>query len=174
MNADQHANTRTGKIMIAIGFIFALGLLTLYFQERLDAQRNPNATPQSRSIGDISEVFLLRNNQGHYVASGTINGLPVEFLLDTGATDVAITASLARRANLEFGPRSKAMTANGLVDTWNTSIDVLELGDITLTDVDASIMPDIGDDTILLGMSALRQVEFSQQGNRLTLRYSRN
>lgn len=172
MNPDQQANARTGKVMIAIGFVIALGLLTLFFQDKLDDLTNPNSQPDSRSTNGVTEVFLLRNNRGHYVASGTINGVPVDFLLDTGATDVAVTASIAREAGLNFGLQGKAMTANGLVDTWNTSIARLELGDITLTNVDASIMPDMGDDIILLGMSALRQVEFSQQGNRLTLRYA--
>lgn len=170
-DSGHHVTSGTGRIMIAIGFLCALGLLTQFFQEQLDDQRNPNTDPSSQTVNGITEVMLLRNGSGHYVSSGTINGLEVEFLLDTGATDVAVTASLARQAGLIFGLQGQAMTANGMVNTWNTNIARLQLGGIVLTDVAASILPDMGDETILLGMSALRRVEFSQSGNQLTLRY---
>ncbi len=61
------------------------------------------------------------------------------------------------------------MTANGLVNIYTTRINELRLGSITLEDVRASINPAMHESMVLLGMSALRQIEFVQQGTQLTL-----
>lgn len=171
---SQHSadTTRMGRIMTVIGFVFGIGLLTLFFNDRLQEQLNPNREPESvvHGSGQI-EVLLDQNRQGHYVMSGSINDVEVDFLLDTGATDVAIPESIASQAGLPRGRRGQAITANGVVNTWRTTIDRLQLGEITLNDVRASITPSMGDGTILLGMSALRELEFTQQGSQLTLRY---
>jgi len=157
--------------MIAAACVIGLGLLTLFYDGVLDRQINPNSDPVSRvDGGGVREVVLRQNRQGHYVTSGQINGFPVQFLLDTGATDVAIPAELARASGLSPGFESRARTANGAAVIYDTHIDELQLGTIQLRDVDASIVPGMGGDTILLGMSALRHVEFSQQGQSLTLR----
>ena len=156
---------------------FALGLiaLTYLFDGMLTRQANPNQNPDYVETNTgTREVVLLQNRQGHYVASGLINSVPVTFLLDTGATDVAIPAAIAEAARLSRGPESRAATANGLVTVYSTRIDTLELGNIVLRDINASITPSMGGDTILLGMSALRQIEFTQQGQQLTLRQLRN
>lgn len=158
--------------MIAIGFVIGIALLTRVFDGLQHGMRNPNQSPETAvtSLGAI-EVHLERNRQGHYVMSGAVNKVPAEFILDTGATDVVIPEALARRAGLQYGVRSQAMTANGVVDIYNTSIPELHLADITLFDVRASINPSMPDDMALLGMSALRQVEITQQGSQLTLRH---
>lgn len=153
---------------------FALGLvaLTAFFDGWLQNQANPNRNPASiQTESGIREVELKRNRQGHYVAGGELNGIPVTYLLDTGATDVAIPADIARRAGLRRGMAGQAATANGVVTVYSTRIDVLEIGNISLLDVAASITPSMPGDTILLGMSALREIEFSQRGEILTLRH---
>lgn len=152
---------------------FALGLiaLTYLFDDILSRQLNPNQRPDSQETASgIREVTLLQNRQGHYVADGWINDVPVTFLLDTGATDVAIPAGIAQQAELIPGTQSLATTANGTVVVYSTRIDSLALGNILLNDIVGSITPTMDGNTILLGMSALRQVEFTQQGQRLTLR----
>lgn len=151
---------------------FALGLLalTFMFDGVLDNQLNPNQLPASSANGGVREVLLQQNRQGHYVAGGQINDIPVTFLLDTGATDVAIPATVAQRAGLQPGLQTRASTANGAVTVYATRVDTLVLGNIVLHDITASITPTMAGDTILLGMSALRQIEFTQQGNSLTLR----
>ena len=105
------------------------------------------------------------------MANGTVNNVPVLFLLDTGATDVAIPELIALTAGLQRGNTSRASTANGVVTVYSTQVAELTLGNIVLKDVKASITTSMVGDTILLGMSALRQVEFSQRGDELTLRY---
>ena len=113
---------------------------------------------------------MQRNRFGHYLVNGQINNSPVAFLLDTGATDVVVPEDTAKRLNLPYGYRSQAMTANGQVTIYRTKINELQIGEIRLYNVDASINPAMADGAILLGMSALSKIEFTQSGNTLTLR----
>lgn len=160
-----------GQGMLVASFALGLAALTYVFDGWLAGEANPNRNPNSYQLENgIREVQLERNRQGHYVASGTINDVPVTFLLDTGATDVAISADIAERAGLQAGLAQQAFTANGAVRTYSTVVDTLQIGNIALQDVRASITPSMSGEIILLGMSALQHVEFSQRGNILTLR----
>lgn len=157
--------------MLLFAWIGVLGLLTLVFGDWEKKQANPNQQPVSVRHGDGStEVVLLRNRQGHYVANGTINGTPVTFLLDTGATDVVVPQDVADAAGLRRGMEARANTAAGVVKVWNTRISDLRLGEIHLQDLPATINPHMQGVGVLLGMSALRHVEFLQRGNELRLR----
>lgn len=171
-NSDKHTPGRhTGLGMLAISFALGLGLLTLFFDDMLEQQLNPNQHPTTQALQNGGfELVLQRNRQGHYVMGGDISGEPATFLLDTGATDVVIPAELADSAGLQPGQAMRAMTANGIVTVYTTTIPTLQLGDITLYDVRASINPAMQGETVLLGMSALRQVEFTQRADTLTLR----
>lgn len=167
----QPAPHRLGRGMIFLAWILALGLLTLFFSNWLDGERNPNQRVLTRVGTDgIGEVVLQRNRYGHYVASGRINGKPVEFMVDTGASDVSVPATLAAQLGLKRGAPTRYQTANGTITGFRTHIDRLELGDLVLHNVPASINPAYQEDDILLGMSVLKQLEFTQRGDTLTLR----
>jgi aspartyl protease family protein len=162
---------RIGKLMTFAAWIVLLGLLTLFFANRLDQQRNPNQAVLSRvNDAGISEVVLARNRFGHYVTSGAVNGRAVEFLLDTGATDVAIPVQLADELGLERGAAVRYQTANGSITAWLTRLDSVRIGPLEIRDVAASINPGMGDMEILLGMSVLKRIEFTQRGDTLILR----
>ena len=170
-NGNQ-TGKRIGQGMLIFSFALTLIGLSFFFEGQLQRQANPNQNPLMMELSTgIKEVVLRQNRQGHYVASGTINNVPVLFLLDTGATDVAIPESIALTAGLQRGNASRASTANGVVTVYSTKIDELLLGNIVLEGVNASITTSMVGDTILLGMSALRQIEFSQRGDELTLRH---
>jgi aspartyl protease family protein len=170
-NQQEPGTRRLGKTMTFAACILALGLLTLFFNNRLAEQRNPNQTVFSRvDASGIEEVVLKRNRFGHYVSSGTVNGSPVEFLLDTGASDVAIPAALAERLGLKRGYPVQYRTANGTVTAYHTTLDSVAIGPLVVHDVPASINPGMQDMDILLGMSVLRHVEFTQRGDTLILR----
>ena len=157
--------------MLVICFAVALTALTVFFDDWIANQNNPNTDPESVQLADGSlQVVLLRNRQGHYVSAGTINGRPVTFLLDTGATDVAVPAGIAKKLGLKHGAGARVITAAGVVPVVSTTINQLTLGHILLTNVSASITPSMGGEMILLGMSALKQIEFTQRGDTLTLR----
>ena len=122
------------------------------------------------SADGVREVVLRQNRAGHYVASGGINGQPVTFLLDTGATSVSIPASVAGRLGLKRGAAMRAHTANGTVTTYATRLDEVRLGNISLENVRADINPHMLGDEVLLGMSFLRKLEFTQRDRELTIR----
>lgn len=161
---------KIGQGMMVAACVAGLALLTLYFGGVEERQRNPNQNPITSADQETAIVRLKRNRMGHYVTSGKINHQDVEFLLDTGATDVVIPAIIARELGLRRGAASRAYTANGTVTVYRTTLDQLTIGKIKLYNVRASINPGMERSTILLGMSALKQVEFLQQGDFLTLR----
>jgi aspartyl protease family protein len=162
---------RTGKTMMIAGWIIGIGLLSLLFNNVLDKQLNPNQQVATRmDDGGVREVVLQRNRYGHYVANGKINGHTVEFLLDTGASDVSVPQSLAGPLGLEPGQPITYHTANGNITAYLTRIRDLRLGNIELQNIQASINPNKGDDTILLGMSFLKHLEFTQRGDTLIIR----
>ena len=155
--------------MMTVGVVLGMIFLTFFFGGVKENRRNPNSEPTSSILSESIEVPLKRNRQGHYLLIGKINGEDVEFLLDTGATDVVVPESTARRLGLTYGARGRAMTANGPVTIFQTRINELHLGKIRLTNIDASINPNM-EGAILLGMSALGQIEFSQRADTLTLK----
>src|SRR5699024_1875562 len=116
-----------------------------------------------------TEIKLQANRQGHYLANGTINSQNVTFILDTGATTVSVSESIAKKAGLTRRQPSRARTAAGTVKVWSTTIQELRLGDITFKNVPATINPAMDADMALLGMSVLGQLNFSQQSGVLTL-----
>ena len=155
-------------------FFFWLGVIALSaigFNTWLDYQANPNQSPEV-VIGEdgAREVRLERNRSGHYVTSGSINGEPVVFMLDTGASDVSIPLSVAERIGLERGVPRAARTANGTIRVYDTRLDRVSIGGLSLTGVRGSINPHFEGEAILLGMSFLGELEFTQSQGVLTLR----
>jgi len=166
------ASTNTiGRGMVIAAWVILLVLLTVFFNDRLDKQNNPNRQLATVTTDGIPEVRLQRNRHGHYVATGLINGQAVEFMLDTGATDVSVPASIAGKLGLERGRAMTYQTANGTITAWQTTLDTIQLGPLRLGSVRASINPNDNSGAVLLGMSFLRHLDFSQQGNTLTLKY---
>ncbi len=162
---------RIGRGMLIVAWAAGLGMLSLLFSNILDNQRNPNAQLETVHGGDGSrEVRLQRNRYGHYHASGTINGEPVEFMLDTGASDVSIPDSVARRVGLKRGVAQFYETANGTIKAYATTLSSVGLGELELQRIRASINPHMEGETILLGMSVLKQLEFTQRGDTLIIR----
>ncbi len=168
---EENQPKSIGKGMIAIAWLLALGILTLFFNNLLENQYNPNQVVNSNSYQDgTREVILQRSRNGHYVATGALNNLAVNFLLDTGATWVSIPEHIANKINLSKGVEMDVSTANGTITTYATRVDTVTLGDIQLHNVRASINPYASDDDILLGMSFLKELELIQRGNTLILR----
>lgn len=169
--SEQQQGRGVGKGMMILAWIAGLVLATQLFGMWEKSQRNPNARPASSQGSNYVEVRLLRNGQGHFLANGGINGQQVLFLLDTGATDVAVPERLASQLGMPRGAALQLSTANGVVTGYRSRLDSLTLGDILLRDVRAVIAPGMDGDEVLLGMSALRQLEFTQRDGTLVLRH---
>jgi aspartyl protease family protein len=171
MNNPEHVGqARMGKLMIVGAWLGLLFVLTLLFHSYLEQVNNPNASPETSSDGIVKEVVLQRNRSGHYVVSGAINGKSVTFLVDTGATDVAVPDGLATSLGLRRGAYVTSQTANGAVTARQTMLSEVSVGEIRIHEVRASILPGMGDDEVLLGMSFLKQLELVQRGKQLLLR----
>lgn len=163
---------RVGKVLMILAWAAGLFLATRFFGDWEDRQHNPNAVVSSQHRDGYIEVQLASNRQGHFVSSGQINGRPVQFLIDTGATDVAVPGELAESLGLRHGAPVTVSTANGSSRGYRTTLDRLQLGDIVLRDVRALVAPGLEGDEVLLGMSAMKQLEFTQRGGILLLRQS--
>lgn len=165
---------KTGATLYFLASVGAIALLAWLFSAALDERRNPNRDVASTALEDgTTRVVLARNRAGHYVASGRVNEVTAEFIIDTGATDVAVSAALAAAAGLERGPPHTVLTANGQVTAYSTRIERLALGDLIEYDVRATIVPDMQAIDVLLGMSFLRRLDFAQRGDELWLEQRR-
>lgn len=168
---EIHEQKRMGTAMQALAWLVLLGLGVAWFSEVLDKQYNPNQSIQTNvTAGGVREVELQRNKFGHYVTAGQINGKPVTFMLDTGATGVAIPESLAAYLGLQPGSAFPTQTANGIGVSYAVTLQRVSVGAIELHDVPASITPGLQTQEILLGMSFLKHIEFTQRGDTLILR----
>jgi aspartyl protease family protein len=122
------------------------------------------------ATSDRAQVTLAAGPGGHFVGEGAVNGNAIRFLVDTGATSIALPASFAQRAGIDFrkGAPGLSSTANGLVPVYRVNLDTVRLGAIELQSVDAVVF-EAGLDTALLGMSFLNRVDMRREGDTMTL-----
>ncbi len=156
---------RSGTLLLVLAWLGIIGAGWWWFAGWQRDQENPNRALSMTA----TEVVLARNRAGHYVADGEINGERVTFLVDTGATTVALPMSLARRLNLPLGAAVTVQTANGPKVAYQTRLASVRLGGIELADVAAIASDGMEGAGVLLGMSFLRHLDFSQRDGRLVL-----
>ena len=166
---EKHGVDGMGKTMTVIAWLIGIAFATWFFAGVEKRQYNPNYSPESNREQNTIKVELLRNKYGHYVTNGKLDGKNVVFMLDTGATNIAIPGAMEKELNLTRGYSFQVHTANGTAVAYSTEIDYIQIGEIVLRNVRASISPSMQGKDILLGMSALKQIEFRQKGDRLTL-----
>jgi len=116
-------------------------------------------------------VVLRPDRNGHFMSSGSINGASVRFLVDTGATMVALNVDEARRAGVNYlaGERGYSQTANGVTPIYRVKLAQVTLGDITLRDIDGVVHENSALPVVLLGMSFLGKLDMRRDGDSLTL-----
>ncbi|GGO81271.1 hypothetical protein GCM10011348_19910 [Marinobacterium nitratireducens] len=170
MNIPDNRPRRAGRLMWFAAWLSLLGVLVLGFEFWLERQYNPNSELAAISSEGPAEVVLQRNRAGHYIAPGLINGQPVQFLVDTGATRISVPEGLAQRLGLKPGFASRVTTANGVATVFDTRLSEVRLGSIRLHDVPGNINPGMPGDMVLLGMSFIKDLELVQRGDTLTLR----
>lgn len=117
-----------------------------------------------------ARLELVADGQGHFWAQGRINGSTVRFLIDTGASMIALGRSDALRLGLDYttGERAATVTANGTVSTWRVRLDTVDVGGMRLHNVDAMIH-DRDLPIALLGMSVLNRMRWQRDGQKLIL-----
>ena len=154
------------RAMIWLSIVGLMIALTAMFSVLTDSS-NGGMTQGTTAEGQAM-VIMQRERNGHFTADGSINGTPLKFLVDTGATDIAISERTARSLGLKFGPRISVMTAAGPAPAWVTRLDRVEIGGLVRRNVRATITPGLGDEN-LLGMSFLKHFSLRQEGDQLIL-----
>lgn len=116
-------------------------------------------------------VKLTADSSGHFSTLGSINGYTVRFLVDTGATTIALSTSEAKRMDIDYqkGERSVSSTANGLVPVYKVMLRNVKIGDISLNMVEGTVIEGAGLPVALLGMTFLSRVEMHRENSVLTL-----
>lgn len=111
------------------------------------------------------------NDRGQYLTPGSINGRSVTFLVDTGATSVAMNSEMARILGIDFaaGQRGQSSTAGGIVTAYRVMLDSVKVGDIEVRNVRAAVLEGVYPTYVLLGMTYLSQVEMKENAGLLTL-----
>jgi aspartyl protease family protein len=112
-------------------------------------------------------IELHRGPDGHFHWPGEVNGVRVDFLVDTGATATALPQRLAERAGLVAEGRIQSRTAGGLVQGYVARADVALDGDVRVDRLRVAVLPSL--ESPLLGMDVLSRLRFSQQGGTLRL-----
>ena len=129
--------------------------------------------PSGRAASSTREVFIPVTSGGHFVTSGSINGRPVRFMVDTGATLVALSQAEAERIGVVYrdGERVMMNTANGSVPAHRVTLGQLRLGNVELANVAAIVLP-AAMPMVLLGNSVLARFQMRRENDvmRLELR----
>jgi len=125
------------------------------------------ADPQDR------EVKIWQDSSGGYLTTGSINGRNTDMLVDTGATQVALSETEAKRLGIAFRRRDKktlVQTASGVANAYSVNLARVRVGAIELSNVNGVVVEGDSPRRVLLGMSFLNRVEMNHQGNILLLR----
>jgi aspartyl protease family protein len=133
-----------------------------------EAPASVGATGAAPGSGD--RIVLTAGTGGHFLTDGRINGQQVRFMVDTGATSVAIPEPEARRMGLAYkeGRMSMASTANGVVPTWQLKLSSVRIGEVEVRDVEASVVP-ASMPYILLGNSFLNRFQMKRENEQMVL-----
>ena len=140
--------------------------------EEITARLDGRVSARKRTAA-VKEVQVWRNTSGMFTTVGSINGLHVPFLVDTGATQVAMNASQARRLGIDFhviGKPAEVTTASGVVRAWAVTLDSVKVGDLEVRNVPAVVLEGAQPKVTLLGMSYLGRMEILHEGQLMTLR----
>lgn len=139
--------------------------------ERVEARLDGRISAPVRSTA-AREVQVWRNTSGMYTTVGSINGMPVSFLVDTGATQVAMNAGQARRLGIDYrvtGSPAEVTTASGVERAWMVSLDSVKVGELEVRNVQAVVLDGAQPQTTLLGMSYLGRMKITNDGRLMTL-----
>lgn len=168
LNAGQR--TAEGILLVAV----ASDAATFEIDGQRRVLRIGQAYRSTGSSGDSNTVVLAPDTRGQYVTLGAINGKSVRFVVDTGATMVALGTTLANQLGIKYrhGRPVSVSTANGNVGAYVIMLDTVRVGGITLDKVEAAVTDGMNDwDGVLLGMSFVGRLSLQRDGQ--TLRLSR-
>ena len=116
-------------------------------------------------------VSLYADQAGHFLGNLSINGATLKYLVDTGASSVAMNSGDAKFAKIDYekGEKGMSSTANGVVQVYRIKLNTLKIGTIILNNVDAAVIEGGSPPVVLLGMSAINRLDMKRDNSILTL-----
>lgn len=164
-------------IAFAIVALTAGALFPHYYMGAVSGRSAAHATTpptaaDSASASNWRSLTITRGDNGHFNVTGAIDGRRMDFLVDTGASVIALREQDAARLGIHPAPReytAVVSTANGVVHAAPVELNRVEVGPLTVPDVQAIVLPDEALAENLLGMSFLSRVRWEQQNGRLVL-----
>lgn len=129
-----------------------------------------NSGGSTASAGRGTRITMSESGGGHFMTAGQINGKAVQFLVDTGATTVAMGVADATRAGIDYknGEPVRMSTANGIVQAYRVKLNSVRIGDVEVYDVDAVVLPQAMP-FLLLGNSFLSRFQMRRENSLMTL-----
>jgi aspartyl protease family protein len=169
------------NIMILAAFMVGLGTFMAQLADRMTptpAQANTLSSRKAAAVettgqAGIRSISIARDSRGHFQTEGRIEGQRIDFMVDTGASVVALNEKSA--AQFGFRPsrgdyNASVSTANGTIKAARTRLAMIELGGLVVRDVDAMVLPDEALSENLLGLSFLSKLKrFEYANGRLVL-----
>lgn len=136
----------------------------------MDSRIKPTVA-EAVGAGKSGEIVIPRSRDGHYYVAGSINGKPLVFVVDTGATTVSVDREFARAAGLPKGEAATFSTAGGVIGGEIVQNQTVEAGGIRVNDISISVGMRMNSGApALLGQNFLRYVDVLQSGDRMVLR----
>lgn len=119
-----------------------------------------------------AQLSISRGAGNHYWIAGSIGGFPVQFLVDTGATSVAMNENQARRLGIDYRAQGRPMvasTAGGNIRAWRIKLDSVKVGGLEVLGVEGAVLEGDAPTEVLLGMSFLSRVRWREENGVLQL-----
>ena len=157
LSANRHQIGKMAQYALIWGFVFVGAVAAI----GLWPQISTSLMPQQSVVTGNGEIAVPRHFDGHYYLTLELNGAPVQFVIDTGATDMVLTPQDAARAGIDVGGLSytnRAMTANGMVQTARINLDRVTVAGITDRSVPAVVNGSPMQES-LLGMTYLHRFD---------------
>jgi aspartyl protease family protein len=168
------------NIMIFAAILIGLGTFMAQLADRMTPRPASASTAASATIGSsaapsaaaaqaaLRSLSIPRDGRGHFLAEGRIDGQRIGFMVDTGASVVALNESSAARFGLRPSPNdynAAVTTANGTVKAARTRLAMLDVGGLIARDVEAMVLPDEALSENLLGLSFLSKLKRFEYAN---------
>lgn len=166
-NDLKSSQQRLGGLMVIIGWILAIALLTFLLQ----AWHFDREAPKLLVTDGGGEITIQRDYDGHFRLDGHINDVEVTFMVDTGATRIAVPAFIAAEAHMVQKAAITIHTANGPTQGYLSQIENLEFENVVLKNIPAIISPSMHQPEVLLGMNVLSKFVTTQTAETLRIQF---
>jgi aspartyl protease family protein len=164
------------NIMIFAAFMVGLGTIMAQMADKMTptpaqantlSVRNPAPVEASASAG-VRSISIARDSRGHFQTEGRIDGQRIGFMVDTGASMIALNETSAARFGLRPSRgdyNATVTTANGTIKAARTRLAMVDIGGLVVRDVDAMVLPDAALSENLLGLSFLSKLKRFEYAN---------